>query len=155
LQQSGLDTEKLSVVGRDHHTDEHVAGAISKRTGDRFRRDERAHPRRTLTVARTWFVFYPIKNEFNQLNMKSKTVGLRVSSLIFGVVCLGHITRLCVRGGIVIDGHHFGLIPNLIFIIVTGGLAIWLAKLAGPWFAEMREPPTPRGGSDRNEPAGL
>ncbi|MCL5099408.1 MAG: permease, partial [Candidatus Omnitrophica bacterium] len=26
LQQSGFDMKKLSIVGRDHHTDEHVVG---------------------------------------------------------------------------------------------------------------------------------
>jgi len=33
LQQSGFDMKKLSIVGRDYHTDEHVVGYYN--TGDR------------------------------------------------------------------------------------------------------------------------
>ena len=35
LQQSGFDMKKLSIVGRDHHTDEHVVGYYN--TGDRMK----------------------------------------------------------------------------------------------------------------------
>jgi len=35
LQRSGLDMEKLSIVGRDYHTDEHVVGYYT--TGDRMK----------------------------------------------------------------------------------------------------------------------
>ena len=35
LQQSGLDMKKLSIVGRDYHTDEHVVGYYN--TGDRMK----------------------------------------------------------------------------------------------------------------------
>lgn len=36
LQQSGFDMKKLSIVGRDYHTDEHVVGYYN--TGDRMKR---------------------------------------------------------------------------------------------------------------------
>jgi hypothetical protein len=36
LQQSGFDMKKLSIVGRDYHTDEHVVGYYN--TGDRMRK---------------------------------------------------------------------------------------------------------------------
>ena len=36
LQQSGFDMQKLSIVGRDYHTDEHVVGYYN--TGDRMKR---------------------------------------------------------------------------------------------------------------------
>ena len=35
LQQSGFDMKNLSIVGRDHHTDEHVVGYYN--TGDRMK----------------------------------------------------------------------------------------------------------------------
>lgn len=35
LQQSGFDMKKLSIVGRDYHTDEHVVGYYN--TGDRMK----------------------------------------------------------------------------------------------------------------------
>ncbi len=33
LQQSGFDMKKLSIVGRDHHTDEHVSATTMPGTG--------------------------------------------------------------------------------------------------------------------------
>ena len=33
LQQSGFDMKKLSIVGRDYHTDEHVVGTTTRATG--------------------------------------------------------------------------------------------------------------------------
>ena len=75
-------------------------------------------------------------------NLKSQTVGLRVSSVIFGLVCLVHIALLMVRPEIVIGSRHLGRIAGFAAIIITGGLCIWLAKLAGPWCAETDEVPT-------------
>ena len=77
-------------------------------------------------------------------NMTSQTVGLRVSSIIFGLVSLGHVARLWAQTEIVIGGHHLGRIPSVITIIITGGLAIWLAKLAGPWCSETNGAPNPK-----------
>ena len=76
--------------------------------------------------------------------MTSQTVGLRISSVIFGLVSLSHVARLWARAEIIIGGYHLGRIPSVIAIIITGGLAIWLAKLAGPWCAETNEPPSPK-----------
>ena len=76
--------------------------------------------------------------------MNSRTAGLRVSSVIFGLISLSHIVRLGAQVGIVIGGYHLGQIPSFIAIAITGGLSIWLAKLAGPWFAETRAEPTPK-----------
>jgi hypothetical protein len=67
--------------------------------------------------------------------MKARTIGLRVSSLIFGLICIAHIARLWARTEIVIGGHYFGQSWSAMGIIITGGLSIWLSKLAGPWCA--------------------
>jgi hypothetical protein len=71
--------------------------------------------------------------------MKSRTFGLRVSSLIFGLFCLAHIARLSTRAEIIIGSHHVGQIPSLIAVIISGVLSIWLANLAGPWCSEANE----------------
>jgi hypothetical protein len=76
--------------------------------------------------------------------MKSRTLGLRVSSLIFGLFCLAHIARLSTRAEIIIGSHHFGRIPSFIAVIISGVLSIWLAKLAGPWCTETKETPAPK-----------
>jgi len=42
LQQSGFDMKKLSIVGRDYHTDEHVVGYYN--VGDRMKHWGRSEP---------------------------------------------------------------------------------------------------------------
>jgi len=77
-------------------------------------------------------------------DMKSRTLGLRVSSLIFGLFCLAHIARLCTRAEVVIGSHRFGQIPSLVAVIISGVVSIWLAKLAGPWCSETNDTPGPK-----------
>lgn len=77
--------------------------------------------------------------------MRSRTVGLRVSSVIFGLLCLAHVARLGTRAEVVVGSHHFGRMPSLVAVIVCGFLSIWLAKLAGPWRAEATQAPAPKG----------
>jgi hypothetical protein len=76
--------------------------------------------------------------------MKSRTLGLRVSSLLFGLFCLAHIARLSTRAEVIIGSHRFGSIPSYIAVIVSGVLSIWLAKLSGPWYSENNESPGPK-----------
>jgi hypothetical protein len=56
--------------------------------------------------------------------------------VIFGLISLGHIARLWGRVDILIGSHRFERSWSWITIIATGLLAIWLAKLAGPWSVE-------------------
>jgi hypothetical protein len=76
--------------------------------------------------------------------MKSRTIGLRVSGLIFGLISLGLVARLWARPEIVIGSYHLGRIPSWFLIIVTGAISIWLVKLAGPWCTETKAAPTPK-----------
>jgi hypothetical protein len=76
--------------------------------------------------------------------MKLGTIGLRVSGIIFGVVSLGLIAHLWARSEIFVASYSLGRIPSLFVIIVTGGLSIWLVRLAGPWRTEIKEAPTPK-----------
>jgi hypothetical protein len=85
---------------------------------------------KTMT-AEAWF------NGLKDINVRTK--GLRVSSVIFGLVCLGLIARLWARPEIVIGSYHIGRISSWISIVVAGWLSIWLAKLAGPWFTGSQE----------------
>jgi hypothetical protein len=57
---------------------------------------------------------------------------------------VAHIARLSTRAEIIIGSHRFGRIPSLIAVIISGVLSIWLAKLAGPWYVETKETPTPK-----------
>jgi len=76
--------------------------------------------------------------------MNLRAVGLRVSAVIFGLVSLGLLARLWARSEIVIGSYHLGRIPSLFLIIVTGGLSIWLGRLAGPWCIETKAAPMPK-----------
>ena len=73
--------------------------------------------------------------------MKSQIIGLRISSVIFGLVCLAHIARVAARIEIVIGHYRLGFLPSWICIIVTGWLCIWLSQLAGPWSGAAKESP--------------
>jgi len=76
--------------------------------------------------------------------VKSRTLGLRVSSLIFGLFCLADIAQLATRAEIIIGSHSFGRIPSVVAVIVSGFLSIWQSKLAGPWCPEIGETPAPK-----------
>ena len=76
--------------------------------------------------------------------MKLRIIGLRVSGVIVGLVSLGLIARLWARSEIVIGNYHLGRIPSLFLIIVTGGISIWLVKLAGPWCTGPKARPMPK-----------
>ena len=72
--------------------------------------------------------------------MKSPVVGLRLSCVIFGLVCLAHIARVAVGIEIVVGHHRLGFTFSWICIIFSSGLAIWLSQLAGPWSGKSTEP---------------
>jgi hypothetical protein len=71
--------------------------------------------------------------------MNPRTVGLRVSSVVFGLVCLLHIARLFAGTVISVGGYRLGSLSSWVCIIGSGGLSIWLSRLAGPWSNENGE----------------
>ena len=60
--------------------------------------------------------------------------------MIFGLVCLAHLARVAARIEIVIGFHRLGYTVSWICIILFGGLAIWLSRLAGPWSGQSKAP---------------
>ena len=60
--------------------------------------------------------------------------------MIFGLVCLTHIARVAAGTEIVIAHHQLGFTFSWICIVLSGGLAIWLSRLAGPWSGRSQEP---------------
>jgi len=63
--------------------------------------------------------------------MNSKTVGLRVAGVIFGLVCLAQLMRLVTRVEVLVAGRAVPLWPNAVAAIVAGGLCVWMFRLAG------------------------
>jgi len=62
--------------------------------------------------------------------MNSQIVGLRVASLVFGLVCLVQIGRLLMRPEVMVAGHLFPLWPSVVAVLVTGALCLWMWKLS-------------------------
>jgi len=62
--------------------------------------------------------------------MKSKVLGLRVSSVVFGLISLAQLARLLIRPQILVAGRELPLWPSALAVVVMGGLSIWMWKLA-------------------------
>jgi uncharacterized membrane protein len=62
--------------------------------------------------------------------MNPQTLGLRVAGTIFGVVSAFHLLRLVLKFEIVVAGWPMPLWVNAVGAVVTGGLCIWLYRLA-------------------------
>jgi hypothetical protein len=63
--------------------------------------------------------------------MNSQRTGLRVASVIFGLICLIHIWRLVFAHFTVqLGSHQLPIWGSVVAVIVTGGLSIWMWRLS-------------------------
>jgi len=62
--------------------------------------------------------------------MKSSVLGLRVASVVFGLMSLAQLARLLIRPLVLVAGHEIPLWPSVIAMVVLGGLSLWMWKLA-------------------------
>ena len=62
--------------------------------------------------------------------MDSRTVGLRVAGVVFGLVCLAQLTRLVTGVEVLVAGYSVPLWPNAIAAAVAGGLSFWMWRLS-------------------------
>ena len=63
--------------------------------------------------------------------MNSQSLGLRVASIIFGLMCLVHIWRLLfAHFAVQIGSHELPIWGSGVAVIVTGGLSIWMWRLS-------------------------
>jgi hypothetical protein len=62
--------------------------------------------------------------------MNSQTLGLRVASVVFGLVSIAQLTRLLMRPEIMVNGWQFPLWPSAIAFVVLAGLSAWMWKLS-------------------------
>jgi len=62
--------------------------------------------------------------------MNSQTAGLRVASIVFGLICLGHLWRLYAHAEVRIGGHSVPLWASLAGLIVAGLLSFWMWRLS-------------------------
>ena len=66
----------------------------------------------------------------NNCCMNSPTTGLRVASVVFAIVCLGHLVRLLTHAVVIIGTYHVPMWPSVLALIVSGLLCIWMWKLS-------------------------
>ena len=62
--------------------------------------------------------------------MNSPIVGLRVASVVFGLMCLGQLLRIITCVEIIAGGHHISRRISAVAVVVTGALCVWLWLLA-------------------------
>jgi hypothetical protein len=62
--------------------------------------------------------------------MNSQILGLRVASIIFGLMSLAQLLRLVIQPEVLVAGHQMPLWPSVLAFVILGGLSIWLWKLS-------------------------
>ena len=62
--------------------------------------------------------------------MKSQILGLRVASIVFGLMSLAQLARFIMRAELLVAGYHFPLWPSALAFVVLGGLSLWLWRLS-------------------------
>ena len=63
-------------------------------------------------------------------NMNSQTIGLRVASIVFGLMAIAQLVRLLIRPEVLVAGYSMPLWPSVVAFIILGGLSLWMWKLA-------------------------
>ena len=62
--------------------------------------------------------------------MNSPVCGLRIAGSVFGLMCLGQLTRLLTRLDIVVAGRHLPLWLSAVAVVVLAALCIWLWRIS-------------------------
>jgi hypothetical protein len=62
--------------------------------------------------------------------MKSQILGLRIASVIFGLISIAHLIRLIIRPEVRVGGYLVPLWPSVPAFLILGGLSLWLWRLA-------------------------
>ncbi len=62
--------------------------------------------------------------------MNSQILGLRVASILFGIMSMAQLARLIIRPEVLVAGHLMPLWPSAVACLILGGLSFWLWKLA-------------------------
>ena len=62
--------------------------------------------------------------------MGSQAAGLRVASVVFGLMALAQLARLLIRPDVLVAGYPVPLWPSALALVILGGLSLWMWKLA-------------------------
>jgi hypothetical protein len=61
--------------------------------------------------------------------MRSQITGLRVASIVFGLLAVAQLIRLLMRPAVLVAGSPMPLWPSLLGFIIMGFLSFWMWKL--------------------------
>ena len=62
--------------------------------------------------------------------MNSQTTGLRVASVVFGLMAIAQLGRLLIRPEVLVGGYSMPLWPSVLALVILGGPSAWMWKLA-------------------------
>ena len=62
--------------------------------------------------------------------MTSQVTGLRVASVVFGLMAIAQLARIVIRPEVLVSGHAMPLWPSVLAFIFLGGLCLWMWRLA-------------------------
>jgi uncharacterized membrane protein YecN with MAPEG domain len=66
----------------------------------------------------------------NNRCMNSPTTGLRVASIIFGILAIGHVLRLITHAQVTLGTHTIPMGLSWLALIVAAILCIWMWRLS-------------------------
>ncbi|MGH9754908.1 MAG: hypothetical protein ACREA2_19190 [Blastocatellia bacterium] len=61
--------------------------------------------------------------------MRPQIVGLRVASILFGLMAIAQLARLVTRPEVLVGGSTMPLWPSALAFITLGALSLWMWKL--------------------------
>jgi len=62
--------------------------------------------------------------------MNSPIQGLRVASIVFGLMALAQLGRLAIQPQVLVAGYEIPLWPSVLALAVLLGLSFWMGTLA-------------------------
>jgi hypothetical protein len=62
--------------------------------------------------------------------MNSQILGLRVASVVFGLMSVAQLVRLVIRPEVIVAGYRMPLWPSVLAFLFLGGLSIWMCRLS-------------------------
>jgi hypothetical protein len=63
-------------------------------------------------------------------SMSSQITGLRVASIVFGLLAIAQLARLMIRPEALVAGYPVPLWPSALAFIILGSLSIWMWRLS-------------------------
>jgi hypothetical protein len=64
--------------------------------------------------------------------MNAQITGLRVASVVFGLMAIAQLVRVVIRPEVLVAGHPMPLWPSVVAFIFLGGLSLWMWRLTRP-----------------------